>query len=93
VTWQTKTNFHFGVFGKFPAAPLVVVFALSEQAVSSAVAASEVLARPAPVSRRRRETAGRSRVSTASSTAGWIFVMVWPLHWTEQTARPGTKDC
>src|SRR5437870_5845165 len=57
VTWQTKTNFHFGVDGKLPAAPVLVAVAdclLLVHAVSSAVAASEALVRPAPDSSRLR---------------------------------------
>src|SRR5215831_13067234 len=53
VTWQTKTNFHAGVLGKLPTAPVAAAL-LSEQALRRAVAASDALARPAPWSRRRR---------------------------------------
>src|SRR5215468_10680451 len=68
VTWQTKTHFQFGVFGKLPTAPAVSSFLL--HAASSAVAASDALASPVPASSRRRVTGLRSRVSTASSTFG-----------------------
>src|SRR5215470_17806219 len=67
VTWQTNTNFQFGVFGKLPTAP-VEVSALLLHASSSAVAASDALASPVPVNSRRRVTGLRSRVSAASST-------------------------
>src|ERR671920_878522 len=79
VTWQTNTNFHFGVEGKSPAAvadaesPLLS--ALLVQAASSAEAASDALVRPMPPSSRRRVTRLRPRVSTASSTAGWTLDM------------------
>ena len=76
VTWQTKTNFHLGVFGKSPTPPALaeplfaVASLLPEHPASRAVAASEALARPAPVSSRRRVSPLRPRVSTASSTLG-----------------------
>src|SRR6266516_5659285 len=72
VTWLTKVNFHFGVSGKSPALPLAAAPDLFVQPASSAEAASVVLNSPAPPSRRRRVTAGRSRVSTASATVGSI---------------------
>src|SRR5215212_2361860 len=74
VTWQTNTNFHFGVEGKSPAAvadaesPLLS--SLLVQAASSAEAASDALVSPMPPSSRRRVTRLRSRVSTACSTTG-----------------------
>jgi hypothetical protein len=70
VTWLTNTNFHFGVVGKFPIAPLAALELSLLHAASRAVAASPALDRPAPLSSRRRVTPGRSRVSTASSTFG-----------------------
>src|SRR4051794_23451490 len=57
VTWQTKTNFHFGVFGKLPAAPAAAGSPLSsepEQADNNADAASDALTRPVPAISRRR---------------------------------------
>src|ERR687886_881930 len=75
VTWQTKTNFHFGVLGKLPI-PAAACFCCCPQAVSRADAASDALASPVPVMRRRRVTGFRSRVSTASSTFGCTFRMV-----------------
>ena len=74
VTWQTKTNFHLGVFGKLPDAPRAparfVRAGTAARAPASRAAASEALVRPAPVSSRRRVSALRPRVSTASSTLG-----------------------
>src|SRR6185437_4802852 len=78
VTWQTNTNFHFGVWGNGNepgAAPPLAAGAAAlllppVHAVSRAVAAIDALARPVPASRRRRVTGLRSRVSTASSTLG-----------------------
>src|SRR5688572_3775759 len=70
VTWQTKTKRHRGVDGKLPAPPAWSLVSL--QALNRAVAARPALARPAPVSSRRRAALFRSRVSTASSTVGWI---------------------
>src|SRR6185437_7874153 len=77
VTWQTNTNFHFGVCGNGnvpgaapPLASGAAALLLPEHALNSDVAASDALARPVPASRRRRVTALRSRVSTASSTLG-----------------------
>src|SRR5919204_1961002 len=50
VTWQTNTNFHFGVEGKSPAAvadaPSPRLSSLLVQAASSAEAASEALVSP-----------------------------------------------
>src|SRR4051812_8079418 len=51
VTWLTKTNFHFGVFGKSPTplpptVPVVLLF--DEHAVRRAAAAAEALTMPAP---------------------------------------------
>src|SRR5215468_9267483 len=77
VTWQTKTHFQFGVLGKLPIVAAVGV-SLLEHADSSAVAASDALASPVPASSRRRLTALRSRVSTASSTLGWTFFIGTP---------------
>src|SRR6185436_12852459 len=68
VTWQTRTIFQFGVFGKLPIAAAVA--GLSVHAVSRVDAASEALTRPAPWTRRRRLRDGRLSVSTASSTLG-----------------------
>src|SRR3954470_7525233 len=68
VTWQTKTNFHFGVFGKLPTAPATGLS--SVQALNNADAANEALARPPPASSRRRVAVPRPRVSTASVTFG-----------------------
>src|SRR5215211_389941 len=77
VTWQTNTNFHFGVEGKSPAlaaaAESLLLSSLLVQAASSAEAASEALVSPTPPSRRRRVTLLRPRVSTASSTTGWTL--------------------
>src|SRR5215211_4681925 len=73
VTWQTNTNFHFGVEGKSPAAVADAELSLSSllvQAASSAEAASDALVSPMPPSRRRRVTRLRSSVSTACSTTG-----------------------
>src|SRR5215218_10830360 len=73
VTWQTNTNFHFGVEGKSPAAVADAELLLSSllvQAASSAEAASDALVSPMPPSSRRRVTRLRPRVSTASSTTG-----------------------
>src|SRR5215211_4770989 len=74
VTWQTNTNFHFGVEGKSPAAvadaPSLLLSSLLVQAASSAEAASDALVSPMPPSSRRRVTRLRPRVSTASSTTG-----------------------
>src|SRR3954447_12255466 len=68
VTWLTKTNFQFGVFGKFPIALELDLLSLLAQADSSAVAASEALVRPVPASSRRRVTPRGSSWSAASST-------------------------
>src|SRR6185295_5590521 len=82
VTWQTNTNFHFGVAGKLPtpapAAPAFAPVAVPDplpsesplQADSSAVAASDALAKPAPPSNRRRVRPLRPSVSIACSTTG-----------------------
>src|SRR4029453_3268076 len=73
VTWQTKTNFHFGVSGKSPAVAAALLLLLSSllvQAANRAEAASEALVRPTPPSSRRRVIRLRPRVSTASSTTG-----------------------
>src|ERR671918_2671075 len=74
VTWQTNTNFHFGVAGKSPApaaaAESLLLSSLLVQAASSAEAASDALVRPTPLSSRRRVTRLRPRVSTACSTTG-----------------------
>src|SRR3954471_24807002 len=52
VTWLMKTNFQFGVFGKFPIASELVLLSALLQADSSAVAASEALVSPVPASSR-----------------------------------------
>src|SRR5215213_5561525 len=74
VTWQTNTNFHFGVEGKSPAAVAdaesLLLSSLLVQAASSAEAARDALVSPMPPSSRRRVTRLRPRVSTASSTTG-----------------------
>src|SRR5215211_5783024 len=74
VTWQTNTNFHFGVVGKSPealaAASPLLLSSLPVQAASSADAASEALVSPTPPSSRRRVTRLRPSVSTACSTTG-----------------------
>src|SRR3954449_11251823 len=53
VTWLTKTNFQFGVFGKFPMAS-ASPSPFAPHAVSRPVAARDALARPVPASNRRR---------------------------------------
>src|SRR3954470_13909140 len=78
VTWLTKTNFQFGVFGKFPIASELDWLSDLLQADSSPVAASEALARPVPARSRRRVTAPSSSVSAASATAGWTLRMCKP---------------
>src|SRR5512133_2852298 len=74
VTWQTNTNFHFGVDGKSPAAVAeaesLLLSSLLVQAASRAEAASDALVSPMPPSSLRRVTRLRSSVSTACSTTG-----------------------
>lgn len=89
VTWQTNTNFHFGVEGKSPAADAaapesLLLLSLLVQAASSAEAASDALVSPMPPSSRRRVTRLRPRVSTASSTTGSTLDMA--TSW--ERARP-----
>lgn len=77
VTWLTKTNFQFGVFGKLPTAPATAVWS-SAQAASSPVAASDALASPVPASRRRRVTLLLGSWSAARATAESTLRMVHP---------------
>src|SRR6185437_6112177 len=70
VTWQTKTHFQFGVFGKLPTVPAAGASSLAAHADNNAEASSDAEASPAPDSNRRRATAFNCRVSTASSTFG-----------------------
>src|SRR5918911_1090593 len=75
VTWLTNTNFQFGVEGKLPCPLAALAVFFDEQAASSAEAASDALASPAPLSSLRRVMVPSSSVSTASSTLGSISLM------------------
>src|SRR4029450_6765943 len=74
VTWQTNTNFHFGVDGRSPAAVAeaesLLLLSLLGHAARRAEAASDALVTPMPPSSRRRVTRLRSSLSTACSTTG-----------------------